>query len=99
MIANISQQDSANELINLYQSKLTDAGFSGDIDTSYATRLVTSTDNSIYQEIPQAVLFPRTNRDVQLALEIAQQDPFLSLTFILEAEELVRMVNHLRPVS
>ncbi len=81
MIANISQQDSANELINLYQSKLTDAGFSGDIDTSYATRLVTSTDNSIYQEIPQAVLFPRTNRDVQLALEIAQQDPFLSLTF------------------
>ncbi|MCG9761750.1 FAD-binding protein [Pseudoalteromonas sp. S4498] len=81
MIANISQQDSANELINLYQSKLIDAGFSGDIDSSYATRLVTSTDNSIYQEIPQAVLFPRTNRDVQLALEIAQQDPFLSLTF------------------
>ncbi|PCK31091.1 D-2-hydroxyglutarate dehydrogenase YdiJ [Pseudoalteromonas piscicida] len=81
MIANISQQDSANELITLYHAKLAESGFSGDIDTSYATRLVTSTDNSIYQEVPQAVIFPKSNRDVQLALELAQQDPFLSLTF------------------
>ncbi|WP_440056380.1 D-2-hydroxyglutarate dehydrogenase YdiJ (plasmid) [Pseudoalteromonas sp. T1lg65] len=81
MIAKISQQDSANELINQYKQKLIECGFEGDIDFSYATRLVTSTDNSVYQEIPQAVLFPKTNKDVQVCLQIAQQDPFLSLTF------------------
>ena len=81
MIAKISQQDSANQVINLYQEKLKSAGFLGDIDTSYATRLVTSTDNSIYQQVPQAVLFPKSDKDIKLALEIAQQDPFLSLTF------------------
>lgn len=81
MIAKISQQDSANQVINLYQEKLKSAGFLGDIDTSYATRLVTSTDNSIYQQVPQAVLFPKSDKDIKLALDIAQQDPFLSLTF------------------
>ncbi|RRS09834.1 FAD-binding oxidoreductase [Pseudoalteromonas sp. J010] len=81
MIENISQQDSASELISQYHKKLSESGFSGDIDNSYATRLVTSTDNSIYQQVPQAVIFPKSNRDVQVALELAQQDPFLSLTF------------------
>jgi FAD/FMN-containing dehydrogenase/Fe-S oxidoreductase len=39
-------------------------GFEGDISNRYMDRLVLSTDNSIYQRIPQAVLFPRTPTDV-----------------------------------
>lgn len=81
MIAQISQQDNANQLINNYLEQLKNIGFSGDLDTSYATRIVNSTDNSIYQEVPQAVIFPKTNKDIQLALQTANQDPFLSLTF------------------
>ncbi|MBD1584756.1 D-2-hydroxyglutarate dehydrogenase YdiJ [Pseudoalteromonas sp. S16_S37] len=81
MIANISQQDTANELLNDYLDTIKQAGFSGDTDTSYATRLVNATDNSIYQNVPQAVIFPKNNKDIQTALQCAAQDPFLSLTF------------------
>ncbi|MCP4056164.1 MAG: FAD-binding protein, partial [Pseudoalteromonas sp.] len=38
-------------------------------------------DNSIYQQIPQGVIFPKTEKDIQLALQTASRDPFLSLTF------------------
>ncbi|TMP23473.1 hypothetical protein CWB99_23315 [Pseudoalteromonas rubra] len=81
MIAEITQQDSANTLLNDYISKICGQGFSGDTDTSYATRIVTATDNSIYQEIPQAVIYPKNTKDVQVAMQVASLDPFLSLSF------------------
>ncbi|WP_125722090.1 D-2-hydroxyglutarate dehydrogenase YdiJ [Pseudoalteromonas rubra] len=81
MIAEITQQDSANTLLNDYIKKITGQGFSGDTDTSYATRIVTATDNSIYQEIPQAVIYPKCSKDVQVAMQVASLDPFLSLSF------------------
>ncbi|WP_194867218.1 FAD-binding and (Fe-S)-binding domain-containing protein [Pseudoalteromonas sp. PPB1] len=81
MIAEITQQDSANTLLTDYIKKITGQGFSGDTDTSYATRIVTATDNSIYQEIPQAVIYPRNSKDVQVAMQVASLDPFLSLSF------------------
>ncbi|HMW49953.1 MAG TPA: hypothetical protein PKC70_16765, partial [Cellvibrionaceae bacterium] len=33
-------------------------GFKGDIHSDYASRTVLATDNSIYQVLPQAVLYP-----------------------------------------
>ncbi|KAF7764700.1 hypothetical protein PCIT_b0749 [Pseudoalteromonas citrea] len=81
MIANINQQDSASTLLNDYLNLIKSKGFSGETDCSYATRLVTATDNSIYQNVPQAVIYPKNNKDIQTALHSAQQDPFLSLTF------------------
>ncbi|MCF6434445.1 FAD-binding and (Fe-S)-binding domain-containing protein [Pseudoalteromonas sp. MMG022] len=81
MIANISQQDTANELLNDYLHTIKSAGFAGETDCSYGTRLINSTDNSIYQNVPQAVIFPKNNKDIQTALQCAAQDPFLSLTF------------------
>ncbi|CAH9062541.1 hypothetical protein PSECIP111854_03034 [Pseudoalteromonas sp. CIP111854] len=81
MIANISQQDTANELLNNYLNTIKQAGFVGETDSSYATRLINATDNSIYQNVPQAVIFPTCNKDIQTALQCASQDPFLSLTF------------------
>ncbi|WP_409425982.1 FAD-binding and (Fe-S)-binding domain-containing protein [Pseudoalteromonas sp. RW-H-Ap-1] len=81
MIATITQQDAATELVANYLSTIKNQGFTGDTDASYATRLTASTDNSIYQQIPQGVIFPKTEKDIQVALQIASQDPFLSLTF------------------
>ncbi|MBQ4852553.1 FAD-binding and (Fe-S)-binding domain-containing protein [Pseudoalteromonas sp. MMG012] len=81
MIANINQQDTASELLNDYLNLIINNGFLGETDSSYATRLVTATDNSIYQNVPQAVIYPKNNKDIQTALHCAQQDPFLSLTF------------------
>lgn len=39
--------------------------FGGEIRHDYATRLVTATDNSVYQVLPQAVVYPRSTEDVQ----------------------------------
>ena len=52
-----------------YQDFLTHLGkskFSGDIEYSYASRLAVSTDNSIYQQLPQAVVFPKSVEDLSL---------------------------------
>ena len=81
MIATITQQDAATEVVANYLSTIKNQGFTGDTDASYATRITASTDNSIYQELPQGVIFPKTEKDIQLALQTASRDPFLSLTF------------------
>src|SRR5688500_7290221 len=41
-----------------YLEALRETGFEGEIQIDYATRLVTATDNSVYQILPQAVAFP-----------------------------------------
>ena len=47
------------DLYRAFLAQLSSQGFSGEISTDYATRLVTATDNSVYQLLPVAVLFPR----------------------------------------
>ncbi len=64
-----------------YFKKLKNQGFTGDIATDYASRITLATDNSIYQSIPQGILFPRSTEDVSLALTLAHQDKFSSLQF------------------
>lgn len=39
-------------------------GFRGEVGTDYASRTVLATDNSIYQRLPQAVIFPLDQDDV-----------------------------------
>jgi len=41
------------------------AGFQGEIQADYANRTVLATDNSIYQRLPQAVVYPAHAQDVQ----------------------------------
>ena len=38
--------------------------FQGDIEDSYGARIVASTDNSVYQVIPQAILYPKITDDI-----------------------------------
>ncbi|MFO8142528.1 MAG: FAD-binding oxidoreductase, partial [Marinobacter sp.] len=40
-------------------------GFRGEMSQDYATRVITATDNSIYQVLPQATVFPRDKKDLQ----------------------------------
>ena len=61
MIATISQQDAATDLVATYLKTITKQGFTGDTDASYASRLTAATDNSIYQQIPQGIIFPKTD--------------------------------------
>ncbi len=64
-----------------YIDELRRIAFSGDIHTDYATRLSAATDNSIYQVIPQAVIFPRSENDVMMAMTIGNSEKFRSVKF------------------
>lgn len=61
--------------------ELEQQGFTGDTATSYADRLTMSTDNSIYQLLPDAVVFPRSTADVALIARLAAQERYSSLIF------------------
>ncbi|QTP59884.1 FAD-binding oxidoreductase [Billgrantia antri] len=47
------------------------AGFEGEIAPDYASRTVLATDNSIYQRLPQAALFPRHAEDLEHIARLA----------------------------
>lgn len=62
--------------MNPFFIALTHAGFTGNILTDYATRLVNATDNSIYQYLPEAVVQPRSEGDIQLLAELIGRPEF-----------------------
>lgn len=49
--------------------------FSGDVNISYGSRLAVATDNSIYQQLPQAVILPKSLDDLALLGQTAVQFP------------------------
>ncbi|MEN3166001.1 FAD-binding and (Fe-S)-binding domain-containing protein [Gluconobacter sp. OJB] len=51
--------------------RLNEQGFEGDIDLRVSSRLMSSTDNSIYQRLPAAVIHPRTSEDLNRAVRAA----------------------------
>lgn len=55
--------------------------FTGEITDSLAARLTLATDNSIYQVLPAAVIYPRSVTDIQLLLQLAKQEAYRHVTF------------------
>ena len=49
-------------------------GFAGEIAPDYANRTVLATDNSIYQRLSQAVLYPRHAEDLERIARLAGQE-------------------------
>lgn len=49
------------------------SGFEGELNPDYANRTVLATDNSIYQVLPQAVIYPKHREDVQKAARLSSQ--------------------------
>lgn len=60
---------------------LTSSNFSGEIEDRYAARLLVATDNSVYQRMPQAVLFPKSKEDVVEIFQLASRSEFKSVKF------------------
>ncbi|MDQ7728361.1 FAD-binding and (Fe-S)-binding domain-containing protein [Halomonas sp. SpR8] len=48
-------------------------GFEGEIAPDYANRTVLSTDNSIYQRLPQAAVYPKHSEDLERLTRLAAQ--------------------------
>ncbi len=76
MIPLLSPSESTPKFVQNFLEVLSKSEFSGDIHHDNGTRIVTATDNSIYQVLPQAVVFPKNSRDIQTVLKIADQQRF-----------------------
>ncbi len=64
-----------------YIQALRQSAFSGDIEDQYGSRLLSATDNSVYQAMPQAVIFPKNEQDVVTALKLGQDPRFKDVRF------------------
>jgi FAD/FMN-containing dehydrogenase/Fe-S oxidoreductase len=56
--------------------------FAGDISTAYGDRLMAATDNSVYQVLPAAVLYPRHKDDVQKIMQHLARKEFRTVTLL-----------------
>lgn len=73
LTGNSGLSPSASEIAvrEAFVRRLDEQGFEGDIGLQVSSRLVSSTDNSIYQRLPAAVLHPRTGEDLNRAVRAA----------------------------
>ncbi|MBO9653389.1 MAG: FAD-binding oxidoreductase [Agrobacterium tumefaciens] len=58
--------DRVDDVYRQFLSVLKASGFKGEVEDDYAIRTVLATDNSIYQRMPQAAIFPRDAEDVTI---------------------------------
>lgn len=72
-------KDTINPETKQFLYRLEASKYLGDIEISYASRLSVATDNSIYQQLPQAVVFPKNVSDLQLIAQLAHSE--VSITF------------------
>ncbi len=79
MIPRLFAKNPLNPLAAQFLQQLRYAGFLGDLDSRFATRLSLSTDNSVYQVLPEAVIFPKSESDIQLALGLLGKKEFQAL--------------------
>lgn len=81
MIPHLLQAPGVSVPVLEFIQALEQQGFTGDSATRYADRLTMATDNSIYQLLPEAVLFPRTTADIILLAKLAAMPAYENLVF------------------
>ncbi len=81
LLPRIEHNSHLPEIFEHFTSQLMAKNFTGDINASYSARLAVATDNSIYQQLPQLVLHPRTQSDIVLLAKLANVEQFSSIKF------------------
>ncbi len=82
MIPRLDYQDSLSPTTLQFLELLARSAFRGDIEKSYASRLAMATDNSVYQVVPQAVLYPRSADDIAVMLKAGPGARVCDLEFL-----------------
>ena len=80
MIPRLTELEPTTAKTRSFLAELRREGFSGDLADDLATRVVGATDNSIYQILPQAIVYPRTREDVVLLMKTAAREEYRELT-------------------
>ncbi|MGR5061455.1 D-2-hydroxyglutarate dehydrogenase YdiJ [Photobacterium sp. DNB22_13_2] len=81
MLPALTHQSGTEDVVLSFLQELEKSGFCGDIESAYASRLAVATDNSVYQQLPQAVVFPTQNKDLIVLGQLAQSDAYKTITF------------------
>lgn len=79
MLPALDPQSSLEHSYQAFLDALATSGFSGDIERDYSSRVAVATDNSIYQRLPQAVVFPKGVEDLSLLGRVSEQ--FIDVKF------------------
>ncbi|ASP49535.1 D-2-hydroxyglutarate dehydrogenase YdiJ [Cognaticolwellia beringensis] len=81
MLPRLSPQELVSPLYQEFAKILATKHFTGDINFQYSARLAHATDNSIYQQLPQLVLHPRSKQDIQIITLLGSEDKFNAIKF------------------
>ena len=81
MLPRLNVQSDVNPIVLRFLQELENSHFIGDIETQYSSRLAVATDNSVYQQLPQAVLFPKNSDDVATIARLGAQATYHDVTF------------------
>lgn len=79
MIPAITETSSTQVLYMAFAQALKASDFSGDICMDYANRTVLATDNSIYQILPQGVVYPKNNDDLVILTSLTHQNQYQAI--------------------
>ncbi|AWB67606.1 hypothetical protein C2869_14670 [Saccharobesus litoralis] len=77
----LTEVDAIEKQYLAFIDTLKNSHFTGDIETSYASRFSVATDNSIYQSLPQAVILPKSTDDLLILTKLANKPDFLDIRF------------------
>ncbi len=80
-LAVLDQYERLQQHYHAFVQQLQQSAIAVEIDASYAGRLIAATDNSVYQQLPQAVLYPRDEQALVALLQLANQPEFQHLHF------------------
>lgn len=81
MLPRLHSHSDVDPVVLSFLEKLHQAGFTGDIESQYSSRLAVATDNSVYQQLPQAVIHPKSTQDVALIGKLSTNPDFERITF------------------
>tara|TARA_R110002124_G_scaffold67546_2_gene183349 strand:+ start:66931 stop:70005 length:3075 start_codon:yes stop_codon:yes gene_type:complete len=81
MLPRLSPQELVSPLYQEFAKILATKSFTGDINFQYGARLAHATDNSIYQQLPQLVLHPRSKQDIQIISTLGSEAQFNEIKF------------------
>lgn len=81
MLPRLHSQSDVDPIVLTFLEELKTAGFSGDIESQFSSRLAVATDNSVYQQLPQAVVHPKTTEDVSLIGKLSTQSQYERIKF------------------
>src|SRR5262245_59787657 len=82
MLPRVSNMQAPAPLHTDLMAELRLRGFEGELTQAYGERIVSATDNTIYQLLPQLLVFPRTLEDLVRIARAAADPRFEDVVFV-----------------